>query len=108
MLPSKGNYYADAEPPPANVNPGPQDKPTDKEGDESAAGQSAEIPKAVLGGKEFHPGDEVVLKVTKVLGDSVLVSYASNEEEEPPKEEAPPPQQAAPTPTGGPMSAMMQ
>lgn len=44
-------------------------------------GVTALVPKSILGGKEFAPGDEVILKVVKVYGDEVEVAYASGEEE---------------------------
>lgn len=101
MMPSKSNFYADAQP--SNVNPGPADKPTEPEvkedgGDDS---QTAEIPKAVLGGKDFKPGEEVTLQVMQVMEDSVLVKYASEKGEEE-QEEAPPPE-AAPEQPANPM-----
>lgn len=40
---------------------------------------TAELPKAVLGGKDFKPGEEVVLEVVQVMENSVLVKYASEE-----------------------------
>lgn len=40
---------------------------------------TAELPKSVLGGKEFKPGEEVVLQVVQVMDNSVLVKYASEE-----------------------------
>jgi hypothetical protein len=91
MMPSKSNYYADAEPPAAS---GPADQPTEKEepqeGDTTDA-QTAELPKTVLGGKEFKPGEEVMLEIVQVMENSVLVKYASEKggEEEGGGESAP-------------------
>ena len=50
MLPNKGNYFADAEP---SAPSGPDDEPTAPEKEEAGDSQTAEIPKAALGGKEF-------------------------------------------------------
>jgi hypothetical protein len=102
MLPSKSNYYADAEP---SEPSGPTEQEAAPEQEEKGESQTAEIPKSALGGKEFKPGEEVVMQVLKVLEDSVLVKYASGEKEE---QEAPPPEAAqAPPPQGGPMSSML-
>ena len=94
--------YADAAPAAA-----PEPKP-DPESDKAEEGESqtAEIPKSVLGGKKFDVGEEIVLKIDKIMEDSVLVSYASAPEEGKEKEAEPEP---APAPGGGnPMSSMMQ
>ena len=102
MLPSKSNYYADAEP--SNVNPGPQDQSTENEGEESGDSQTAEIPKTVLGGNDFKPGEEVMLEVVRVMENSILVKYATSKGDE---EQAPPPAEES-EPQANPMSAMMQ
>lgn len=95
------DYYADAAPPPEGAAP-------EAKSDTSSDSNVATIPKSVLGGKEFQPGQEVVLKVEKVMEDSVLVSYASEEkpEEQEQPQEAPPAQ--APGPGGGGMSSLME
>lgn len=49
-------------------------------------GESALIPKSLLMGKEFNPGDEVVLKIVHIYEDEVEVQYASEE----PKDESSP------------------
>lgn len=104
------DYYSDAAAPPA---PAGEPKTTEaKEGDSDS--QTAVIPLAVLGGKQFKPGEEVVLQIVSMNEDGAVVKYAEGkgEEEEPPKEEAPPPA-AAPAPGGapggggGPMSSML-
>ena len=105
MMPPKSNYYADAEPP--QDQSGPPDKDTSQEKEDAGDAQTAEIPKGVLGGKDFKPGEEVVMRVVQVMEDSVLVKYASGEKEE---EEAPPeqaPAEAPPPAAGGPMSGML-
>lgn len=50
-------------------------------------GESALIPKSLLMGKEFNPGDEVVLKIVHIYEDEVEVQYAT---EEPKDEESSP------------------
>lgn len=45
--------------------------------DESA---TALIPKSLLAGKDFQPGDEVVLKVVHIFEDEVEVEYAKEPE----------------------------
>lgn len=89
------DLYSDAEPAaPEAPEAAPQE----------AEEPTAELPKAVLGGKEFKPGEEVVLQVVQVLEDSVLVKYASGEKEEPsPEAEAPAQPAAAPPGPGGAM-----
>lgn len=58
---------------------------TEPQGEESE-GATALLPKTVLGGKDFKPGEEVVLKITHVYEDEVEVEYAT----EKPKAETPP------------------
>jgi hypothetical protein len=43
--------------------------------------ETALLPKAVLGGKEFKVGEEVVLKIVHDHGDEVEVQYATEEPE---------------------------
>lgn len=45
-------------------------------------GESALIPKSLLMGKDFNPGDEVVLKIVHVYEDEVEVQYATGKESE--------------------------
>lgn len=45
-------------------------------------GETALIPKSLLMGREFNPGDEVVLKVVHIYEDEVEVQYATEEPEE--------------------------
>jgi hypothetical protein len=90
----------------------PENTPQEPTPEESAAESepTAELPKSVLGGQEFKPGDEVTLRVVQVTGNSVLVSYAGGEEEmEAPPPEAPMPAGAPPGgPPGGGMGALME
>ncbi len=53
---------------------GASDKDSPKEEEE---GTTALLPKSILAGKEFKPGDEVVLKVVHLFDDEVEVSYAT-------------------------------
>lgn len=50
--------------------------------EEQGAGESALIPKSLLAGKEFKPGDELVLKIRALHGDEVEVEYATEEKTE--------------------------
>lgn len=84
MLPSKSNYYADAGPAETPEPQEPHDEKTEGEGE----AQTAELPKTVLGGKDFKPGEEVVLEIVDVRENSVLVKYASEKGGEK-EEEAP-------------------
>ena len=98
-MPAGNDYYSDAAAPAATA-PEPESK--DAEGKEGQSdSQTAVIPLAVLGGKEFKPGQEVVLQIVSMNEDGAVVKYAEGkgeEEEAPPKEEAPPDQAAAPPP----------
>jgi hypothetical protein len=48
----------------------------DEKTEEEGAGESAMLPKSILAGKTFNPGDELVLKVVAIHGDEVEVEYA--------------------------------
>lgn len=56
----------------AAENPNPE-----SESDGKDEGATALLPKTVLGGKDFQPGEEVVLEVVHVYEDEVEVKYAS-------------------------------
>lgn len=45
-------------------------------------GESALLPKSLLMGREFNPGDEVVLKIVHIYEDEVEVQHATEEPEE--------------------------
>ena len=91
------DFYADAGPDQAET---PQQPAQDSASDSNVA----TLPKQVLGGKEFKPGEELTLKIVQVMEDSVLVEYAGGEEAE---QEAPPePEQQAPAPAPGPGGGM--
>lgn len=71
------DYYPDAD---AKGDEMPMDKGGMDESEDG--GQTALLPKSVLGGKKFDVGDEVVLKVTHVYEDEVAVEYATEKPEE--------------------------
>lgn len=54
-----------------------QNETLDEKTEEEGAGESALLPKSILAGKDFTPGDELVLKVVAMHGDEVEVEYAS-------------------------------
>lgn len=51
---------------------------TDEKSEDEGAGESAMLPKSILAGKHFDPGDEVVLKVVAIHGDEVEVEYSES------------------------------
>ena len=56
----------------------PEGQPEEKE----MGSETALIPKTLLAGKEFNPGDELVLKIVAMHGDEVEVAYATEEKDE--------------------------
>lgn len=72
------DYYSD--------NPGPdtmtEDAPpssddgNDKPAEDSGDHPTALIPKSLLAGKDFKPGDEMVVRIDRILEDQVEISYA--------------------------------
>lgn len=69
-----------------NSNPGPDlydDSPgtaaptsEQDEGVEDEGGVTATLPKSILAGKDFKPGEEVVLKIVAIHDDEIEVEYA--------------------------------
>src|SRR5574342_131837 len=55
------------------------DSPMEEE-DEGEA--TALLPKSILGGKEFKPGEEVVLQIKAVYDDEVEVAYAKEKKDD--------------------------
>ena len=49
---------------------------------EEKDGETAVLPKSILAGKDFSPGDEVVLRIVRMHDDSVEVAYAPAKEQE--------------------------
>ena len=74
------SYYPEAEDAASNSTPTSAD--TSSEDTETAEEQTALLPKTILAGKQFDPGDEVVLKIVKVYENEVEVAYATGDEEE--------------------------
>ena len=73
----------------AYTNPGGGESPKDdyfsdgdmpKESDDMPT--TAVLPKSILAGKTFKPGDEVVLKIDRINEDSIEVSYAYGDEDD--------------------------
>lgn len=79
------------------------EKPTAEPQEEKGEEATAVIPKALLAGKEWKPGDEIMLQIVQVNEDGAVVKYASEkggegeqhrygqEEEEPEQAESPNP-----------------
>lgn len=76
------DYYNDGptEAPAKPMDKGKAEGAQDEQHDERDE-KTALLPKSVLGGKEFKPGDELVLEVVQTLEDEVLVKYASGKDE---------------------------
>lgn len=56
---------------------------------QDAGGETALLPKSILAGKEFKPGEEVVLKIVRIHDDEVEVEYAADKPEESESEDEP-------------------
>ena len=65
-----------------DMNPEESSPPEASKRGATEGGETALIPKSLLMGKEFNPGDEVVLKIVHIYEDEVEVQYASEEPEE--------------------------
>lgn len=91
--------YSDAAPEAPEAAP-------DKEQEKPDEGQTYTLPKEALAGKDFQPGQEIVLEIVRVNDDSVEVKYASKGEEKSEEPDAPPAE--APAPAGGEMASMME
>lgn len=102
------DMYSDAEEAPSAPATPPE---TESPADQDEGGDVAELPKTVLGGKEFKPGEEVVLEVVQVMENSVLVKYASEkgggERYRGGKEEEYSESESGPQPPRGSMASMM-
>jgi hypothetical protein len=66
------DMYSDSSPQPEHEAPS----------GEGYDGETAVLPKSILAGKEFKPGEEVVLKIVAIHDDSVEVKYASESGDE--------------------------
>jgi hypothetical protein len=104
----KEDFYDDA----------PEQAGGEKEGGDEKKGESedyptAVLPKSILMGKDFKPGDEVVLRITEMHDDQITVTYAPAEEQEKPKEKgegemAQAPESGGEAGGGGGYSSMME
>lgn len=87
-MPDMYSDASDTQAPPATESPMPEAAAPEAEPEATPEeGATAEIPRSVLGGKDFKPGEEVVLEVVQVNENSVVVKYASEKgdyAEEPP------------------------
>lgn len=63
---------------PEGESPGDgQDQGDPGDNDEEDSGEeSALIPKSLLAGKDFEPGEEIVFQIVKMRGDEVEIRYA--------------------------------
>ena len=61
-------------------NDGPKSEPQDKQ--KEGMEETGLLPKALMAGKDFKPGDEIVLKITAVHEKDFEVEYASEEKGE--------------------------
>lgn len=81
-------------------NPGPDEQPAMAQAEDRSPdgddGETAVLPKSILAGKDFKPGEEVVLKIVAIHDDSVEVAYATDDEEH--KEGKEEPEGGAPAP----------
>jgi hypothetical protein len=73
------SYYDDEAAPSGAQDSKPKDGGDKKRKSE---GQSALLPKSILAGKEFKPGEEIVLKIEHIFDDEVEVSYSYGDEKE--------------------------
>jgi len=75
---SEDDLYGASPTPAENQEPeAPEEGQTAEEPEESESTQSAAVlPKSILAGKDFKPGDEIVLKITAIRDDEVVVEYA--------------------------------
>lgn len=91
-----GQFFSTTKPMPKDESYYPDDsepKEMDPEKDDGGSGmeeggvQTALIPKSLLMGKEFNPGDEVVFEVVHLYEDEVEIKYATGEDKEHKKKE---------------------
>lgn len=68
-----------------NFSDAPANEPSDKtagaESEESSESPRGLLPKSILMGKDFKPGDEIVLKIDAIHDDEVEVSYATEKKD---------------------------
>lgn len=68
---------------------------------------TALLSKSVTGGKDFRPGDEIVLEVVRILEDEIEVKYASEKGGKDKEEESEPSMSAASESNNSPYGDMM-
>ena len=97
-----------AAPPDDMFSDGPEPAgPKTAETEEAGENQTAILPKTILAGKDFKPGEEVVLKIVAIHDNDIEVEYAPEKGKEgPEKEMAEAPQGGGSQ--GGPMASMME
>lgn len=105
-------YNTKPAPPEDMFTDGPEPAaPKTAETDEPGENHTAVLPKSILAGKDFKPGEEVVLKIVAIHDNDVEVEYAPEKGSEETKAE--PEEEVAPTPpeSGGgdqEMASMME
>lgn len=75
------DYYSDSEGPDAMTRQAMQSNSS--KADETPVGENQPtglLPKSILAGKDFQPGEEIVLKIVRIMDDQVEVSYAPEKE----------------------------
>ena len=75
---SDESLYTDAEPE-QQAPAAPAEEGAEKE---TSSGPVAEIPKSLLAGKEFKPGESIMLKIVSIKDDSVIVEYDYGDEDQ--------------------------
>lgn len=69
------DYYGDS--PAEEQKPGEsQESPEQEDKEQEGQEPTAVLPKSILMGKDFKPGEEVVLKIVRIHDDQVEVAYA--------------------------------
>lgn len=87
MADENDSYYPEDDSAPSTAtdeSPAPEGEDGDdqpKDG-EKMEGETALLPKSILAGKDFKPGEEVVLKVVHLYDDEVEVAYATGKDED--------------------------
>lgn len=71
------------------ASPEPTEEGTGENDSQDTGGETALLPKSILAGKDFKPGEEVVLKIVRIHDDEVEVQYAPDKHEESESEEEP-------------------
>lgn len=74
------DYYPSDDAAPSQAGSSEGTEPPKGDEDEKDEGVTALLPKSILAGKEFQPGEEVVLKIVHIYDDEVEVAYATGEE----------------------------